>query len=125
MFWIVSVTPVLIPSSVVPISQSIHAAFPVCIGQDILSRWTSGLESTQDLVPYRSMLVAFQEPNVTCLCQYNTRGGLTIFAIQTTIQTAEQMHIVAYMRDPWHKNKADKYVIQDLHHWFERVRRIE
>ena len=123
MFWIALVTPVLIPSSVVPISQSIHAAFPVCIGQDILSRWTSDLE-TQHLVPYRSMLMAFQKPNVTCLCQYNTRRGLTIFAIQT-IQNTEQLHIVAYMRDPQHRKNADKYVIQDLHYWLESVRRIE
>lgn len=119
MFWIPFVITGLVPPSVVPIHRSIHAAFPVSIGRDILFRWMPDLE-LQDIVSYTSMLQAFEEPNTSCVCQYHTGRGLIVFAIKTDL--TKELNILAHMRHPESGGAANGNAIQDLHDWFEDVK---
>lgn len=107
----------LVPSTVVPISRNIHAAFSVSIGRDIVDRWMPTDRSTVRAT-YASMLNALERPNATCVCQLHTRRGLTVFVAQ---RSAAGARVIAYMQDPHrHTNRsrnAAAYSIRDLRAW--------
>lgn len=111
--------PNLIPSSVVPISRNIHAAFPVDIGRQIVRRWRPNDNYFNDTT-HVAMLTALERPNATCLCQFNTRRGFTVFVVQR--DPMDNASVIAYMRDRRVNNtNEDDYAIRDLLSWLAYI----
>ena len=110
----------LVPSTVVPISRSVHAAFSVSIGRDIVDRWVPTDRSTARAA-HASVVDALARPNATCVCQFHPRRGLTVFVAE---RRAAGARVIAYMQDPHrhtnrHINRSRNaaYSIRDLRAW--------
>ena len=111
---IAAATPCLMPATVVPIRQNLHAAFSTDVGQDIVLRWKDAKGTTR-------MLHALQELNTTCVCQWNVQRGITIFAAKRWGNSYVVFHALRDPDAPSLGSRDLEFAIRDLRHWIHRV----
>ena len=111
---IAAAIPCLMPATVVPIRQNLHAAFSTEVGQDIVLRWKDSKGTAR-------MLHALRELNTTCVCQLNVRRGMTIFAAK---RCGNRYIVLHALRDPDALSVGSRdleFAIRDLDRWIHRV----
>lgn len=94
-------------------------------GKHIVQRWkpvpyAETLHPNDSVNQYVRMLIALQTPEVSCICQYNTRRGLIIFAVDEGSKC-----VLAHMGNPYRNltSCSAQNALRDLNFWLEELKR--